>query len=104
MAAPEPEPPGAPALPLAAAPPAGEQPSLQHQASAMGPPKASSAELPLLGAFDWRFSFARFMRFVGPGMLMSIAYVVCVWRGRGLGGGALGMGVGVGGGGWGSRW
>ncbi|KAI8476617.1 MAG: natural resistance-associated macrophage protein-domain-containing protein [Monoraphidium minutum] len=44
-------------------------------ASAMGLPKASSAELPLLGAFEFKFSFSRFMRFIGPGLLMSIAYV-----------------------------
>lgn len=85
-----------PPLPLARAPSRG----------AMGPPKASQADLPLLGAFaagagaapgggagaaegllpggggaggaaagEWRFSFARFARFVGPGLLMSIAYV-----------------------------
>lgn len=43
--------------------------------SAMGLPKASSAELPLLGAFEWHFSWARFLKFVGPGLLMSIAYI-----------------------------
>jgi hypothetical protein len=28
----------------------------------MGPPKASSADLPLLGAFGWRFSWSRFLK------------------------------------------
>jgi hypothetical protein len=28
----------------------------------MGLPKASSAELPLLGAFEFKFSFSRFLK------------------------------------------
>jgi hypothetical protein len=81
--------------------------------SALGPPKASAADLPLLGAWSgavddnddaiaasfsrngslttngggaaaggsggggasWTFSPRRFLKFVGPGLLMSIAYV-----------------------------
>jgi len=65
--------------------------------SAMGLPKASSAELPLLGAFEWHFSWARFLKFVGPGLLMSIAYIDPGNLGGDLQGGGGGWGwVGAG--------
>ena len=38
--------------------------------------KDNSAELPLLGAYEYKFSINKFIRFFGPGLLMSIAYVV----------------------------
>eukprot|EP00879_Flechtneria_rotunda_P004685 GHRR01004949.1.p1 GENE.GHRR01004949.1~~GHRR01004949.1.p1 ORF type:complete len:566 (+),score=198.80 GHRR01004949.1:1074-2771(+) len=41
----------------------------------MGLVTRTSAELPLLGAFEASFSLNRFIKFVGPGLLMSIAYV-----------------------------
>jgi hypothetical protein len=34
------------------------------------------AEMPLLGAYEYSFSTAKFIRFFGPGLLMSIAYIV----------------------------
>jgi hypothetical protein len=34
------------------------------------------AEMPLLGAYEYSFSINKFIRFFGPGLLMSIAYIV----------------------------
>ncbi|GBF91787.1 metal transporter-like [Raphidocelis subcapitata] len=56
---------------------AAPQPHLPAPPARLGPPKASTAELPLLGAFaptGPRFSVSRFLKFAGPGLLMSIAY------------------------------
>ncbi|KAF6254916.1 natural resistance-associated macrophage protein-domain-containing protein [Scenedesmus sp. NREL 46B-D3] len=41
----------------------------------MGLVTQTSAELPLLGAYEVSFSLNRFVKFIGPGLLMSIAYV-----------------------------
>eukprot|EP00775_Hariotina_reticulata_P007643 gene7643-7845_t len=41
----------------------------------MGLDRPDSFELPLLGAYEVSFSLNRFVKFIGPGLLMSIAYV-----------------------------
>lgn len=41
----------------------------------MGLVSRDSAEIPLLGAYEVSFSTRRFVKFIGPGLLMSIAYV-----------------------------
>lgn len=42
----------------------------------------SATEVALLGAYGYSFSLKRFIKFVGPGLLMSIAYVVSQPAGR----------------------